>query len=212
MGQPDTEAPVVQLTSPPPNSFVRGGDPVAALVTDNLELAYAELYIDYGMHRIFGSPPFEWTIPHSTPSGERLLSVRGYDRACNSGSAVITVFMAAGDEPRCNGDGECAAAEACLPEGICVPAAFTAGALGSACEYAEECVGARCEELDDGRVCTRACGAAVPCPGDFECTGVGLCAPPTSGCLGSVAPRQTAPLGPVLLVALAALAIRRQPR
>lgn len=204
--EPDSIPPTVEILSPPDLSFVRGGDQVEALVTDDQALWYAELDIDPDVTSTLGAPPFEWKIPDTTLPGERVIRVRGYDEAGHDHTALISVYMASGSEPSCEGSDDCEAGFVCLPEGICVPEDYTVGALGNTCAGDEECVSTVCGQFEDQSRCTRACDDDAVCPGGFECTDDGLCALRDSGgCLGCTGSGEGPPLPLVLLVALALL-------
>lgn len=209
----DYQNPEVRIISPPDNSFVRAGDLVVADATDDRALQYAELTVDTISQRK-GSPPYEWTISADVAPGPQGLRVIAYDTSQHSGFGQVNVHMASGDEPACDGSGDCEAGFACLPEGLCVPEGYTAGALGTACASDEECVSVQCRTFGSESTCTRACDDATLCPADFSCNGDGVCAPPKSGgCVVSAAPRGRAPLLPIVLLALATvLPLRRRGR
>lgn len=88
----DFVKPQVRITSPKANATVSTSITVKASVTDDVGVAYAELWIDGALVKTDSAAPFEFSVTRLA-RGERQLRVYGYDAAGNKGRYTLYVTV-----------------------------------------------------------------------------------------------------------------------
>ena len=86
--EPDTQNPVVAITSPASGETVSGTVTVTTSATDNAGVARVDLLVDGAIVGTMAAPPFTFSWDtHSSPNGTHVLEARAYDAAGNAGSS-----------------------------------------------------------------------------------------------------------------------------
>ncbi len=90
----DTTAPVVTITSPMPNSALKGLVKIKGVSTDNAGVKQLCIYIDNvkvydGVSAAFS---YDWNTK-KTPNGVHVIKVMAWDAAGNSGSAMVSIII-----------------------------------------------------------------------------------------------------------------------
>ncbi|HEY4239771.1 MAG TPA: Ig-like domain-containing protein [Kofleriaceae bacterium] len=181
---PDTVAPTVHITSPSDGDSVQQANfSVVATVTDDREVAKAELRIDGQLIGADTTSPFQWTAPMTLGMGSHTVEVKGYDGAGNTATDSVSVtYGSACDNPSdCPND-----TDTCV-DGHCVAGSGATGGLGDACTGNSDCASLQCG--DDGaghQYCVVGCDpTANGCPSGFGCLSTGgaegVCWPGANG-------------------------------
>ncbi len=94
---PDTENPVVDITSPTNGATVSGTISIDATATDNVGVDYARCNIDGGSWTTDSTSPYSWSLDTTTLSdGSHTINVGAYDAAGNYGSDSVSITVANG--------------------------------------------------------------------------------------------------------------------
>ncbi len=90
-GEPDTIPPKVTITSPIDGTTLTGPDTVTTLITDNVGVVSAELYVDNQLIGVATSKPFTfyWYLVYWADGNNHMLQVKAKDPSGNVGSSKI---------------------------------------------------------------------------------------------------------------------------
>jgi hypothetical protein len=163
--------PTVMITEPASNASVTAGFPIAATVGGPDSAVSAELEIDGTMVTSLTSQPFAFNAPTTLANGSHTITVVGTDARGLTGSASITVDVAA------------------------------LATLGTACKTDSQCASNQCASDGTNSYCTEPCPASGGCPDGLQCLtqGSGGVCWPNGGGGGCSVNSDRAPLGPIAI-------------
>jgi hypothetical protein len=176
----DGTPPSVLITEPANGQAVAIGATITATISDANPISKVELLLNNEVKATKTSPPYDFSLPATSPFGQVFIDVRATDQSGNAAGSRVTVFVGSGDEEPCQ-NGACPDGFTCT-EMLCYPdGPVSSGALGDSCGLNEDCDSSVCAEAKDEKRCSQTCDADNLCPEGFECLGDTACWPKDGG-------------------------------
>lgn len=181
----DGTPPSVLITEPSNGQVVAPGATITANISDANPISKVELLLNNEVKETRTSPPYDFSLPATSPFGQVFIDVRATDESGNAAGSRVTVYVGTGDEEPCQ-NGECPDGFTCT-EMLCYPdEPFSSGALGDSCGVNEDCDSSVCAEAREEKRCSQTCDAETLCPEGFECLGDTACWPKDDGDKGGL--------------------------
>lgn len=208
----DGTPPSVLITEPANGQAVQVGANITANISDNSgSITKVELLLNNEIKGTKTTPPFDFSLPATSPSGQVFIDVRATDASGNTAGNRITVYVGSGDEEACQ-NGVCPEGFTCTEMLCYADELASSGALGEVCGASEDCDSSICAEVKDEQRCSQTCNAENACPEGFKCLDDTACWPRSPGTSGSCSSSGSSPgvLMSLAFVLLAAIVGRRR--